>query len=467
MTTTDLTNLTLYDAAAAIRAGELSPVELTDFYLARIERLNPVLNAFITVTADEARAAARAAQDGAGPDGPLRGIPLALKDLFDTAGVRTTGGAKFFLHRVPSRDATVTARLRAAGAVMLGKLNMHEFAYGVSNDNPHFGPCRNPWDLNRIPGGSSGGSGAAVAAGMCLGSLGSDTGGSIRIPASLCGITGLKPTYGRVSRAGVIPLSWSMDHIGPMAGNVRDCALLLGVIAGYDPEDPASAAAPVPDYSAGLDGGVRGLRIGLPRHIFFDHLDDDVRAAVERAAATLRDAGAEVRDVSIERIELANVAGSTVLFSEASAYHEQRLRERPEDYGGDVRERLLIGVTYPATAYVNAQRVRTLVRAAFLDTLAEVDMLLAPATQTTAPPIAGFTANTRAGLTRLTTPINLAGLPSLALPCGFDRAGLPIGMQLIGRPFDEETVLRAGQAYQRVTDWHTRRPALPAASPMA
>ena len=463
MTITDLSNLTLSDAAAAIRAGELSPVEVTDFYLARIERLNPVLNAFITITADEAQAAARAAQDGSGPDGPLRGVPLALKDLFDTADVRTTGGAKFFHDRLPSRDATVVARLKAAGAIMLGKLNMHEFAYGVSNDNPHYGACRNPWNLDRIPGGSSGGSGAAVAAGMCLGSLGSDTGGSIRIPSSLCGITGLKPTYGRVSRAGVIPLSWSMDHVGPMAGTVRDCALLLGVIAGYDPDDPASADVPAPDYDATLDGGVRGLRVGLPHRLFYDHLDDEVQAAVERAAATLREEGAEVRDVTIERIELANVAGSTILFSEASAYHEQRLRERPEDYGEDVRERLLIGAFYPATAYVNAQRIRTLVRAAFLDTLSAVDVLLAPATQRTAPPIAGFTADTRAGLTRLTTPINLAGLPALALPCGFDSAGLPIGMQLIGRPFDEALLLRAGQAYQRVTDWHTRRPALPAA----
>jgi aspartyl-tRNA(Asn)/glutamyl-tRNA(Gln) amidotransferase subunit A len=463
MTTTDLTHLTLSDAAAAIRAGDLSPVELTDFYLARIERLDPVLNAFITVTADEARAAARAAQDGTGPDGPLRGVPLALKDLFDTAGVRTTGGSKILADRGPDRDATVTARLRAAGAVFLGKLNMHEFAYGVSNDNPHFGPCRNPWDLERIPGGSSGGSGAAVAAGMCLGSLGSDTGGSIRIPSSLCGITGLKPTYGRVSRTGVLPLSWSMDHVGPMAGSVRDCALLLGAIAGYDPGDPASADVPAPDYVAGLDGGVRGLRVGLPRRHFFDHLDDEVRAAVERAAATLREEGAEVRDVTIEGIERANVAGSTILFSEASAYHDQWLREGPEDYGEDVRERLLVGALYPATAYINAQRVRTLVRAAFLDTLSGVDVLLAPATQMTAPPIAGFTVDTRAGLTRLTMPINLVGLPSLALPCGFGGGGLPIGMQLIGRPFDEATILRAGHAYQRVTDWHTRRPALPAA----
>src|SRR5215211_142080 len=329
MTTTDITNLTLADAATAIRAGDLSPVELTDALLDRIDRLEPRLNAFITLTAESARAEARAAQDGAGPDGPLRGVPIALKDLFDTAGVRTTGGTKMHKDRVPLRDATVVERLRAAGAVSLGKLNMHEFAYGVSNDNPHFGPAHNPWDTERIPGGSSGGSGVAVAAGLCLGTLGSDTGGSIRIPSSLCGIAGLKPTYGRVSRAGAIPLSWSMDHVGPMARTVRDCALLLGVIAGHDPRDPASAAEPVPDYLADLEAGARGLRVGLPRRYFYDQLDDQVLAAVEAAADLLRSEGAEVRDVDIEGIEHAGAAGATILVAEASAYHQKILRERP------------------------------------------------------------------------------------------------------------------------------------------
>jgi len=458
MTTTDITNLTLADAATAIRAGDLSPVELTDALLDRIERLEPRLNAFITLTAESARAEARAAQDGAGPDGPLRGVPIALKDLFDTAGVRTTGGAKIHRDRVPLRDATVVERLRAAGAVCLGKLNMHEFAYGVSNDNPHYGPARNPWDTERIPGGSSGGSGVAVAAGLCLGALGSDTGGSIRIPASLCGIAGLKPTYGRVSRAGALPLSWSMDHVGPMARTVRDCALLLAAIAGHDPRDPASAAEPVPDYLADLETGARGLRVGLPRRYFYDQVHDEVLAAVEAAADLLRSEGAEVRDVDIEGIEHAGAAGATILVAEASAYHQKTFRERPEDYGDDVRLRLLMGELYPATAYINAQRLRGTLRDAFLATLADVDILLAPSTPITAPPIAAFTTDIRANLTRFTTPINLVGFPSLALPCGFDAQGLPIGMQLIGRPFDEALVLRAGRAYERATDWHTRRP---------
>lgn len=460
MTTTDLTSLTLTEAVSAIQSGAISPVELTDACLGRIERLNPRLNAFITLTAETARAEALAAEKSSGQFGPLHGVPIALKDLFDTAGVRTTGASKILADRVPEEDATVTTRLRRAGAVLLGKLNMHEFAYGVSNDNPHFGPARNPWDTDRIPGGSSGGSGVAIAAGLCLGTLGSDTGGSIRIPSSLCGIAGIKPTYGRVSRSGVLPLSWSMDHVGPMARTMRDCALLLGVIAGHDPRDPASADVPVPDYLSGIDAGVRGMRIGLPRRYFFEQVDDQVSAAVEAAAEILRSEGAEVRDVDVDQIELAGVAGGTILVSEAAAYHQRWLRERPDDYGEDVRQRLLMGELYPATAYINAQRTRALLRESFLRTLADVDLLLAPATPITAPPIAGFSTDVRASLTRFTTPINLVGLPALSVPCGFDLAGLPIGMQIIGRPFDEARLFQVGCAYEQATDWHNRRPPL-------
>jgi len=460
MTTLDVTNLTLAEAATGIRSGDLSPVELTDAFLDRIERLNPRLNAFITVTAETARAEARAAQERTAAGGSLRGVPIALKDLFDTAGVRTTGGSKILAERVPAEDATVTARLRASGAVLLGKLNMHEFAYGVSNDNPHYGAARNPWDPDRIPGGSSGGSGVAIAAGMCLGTLGSDTGGSIRIPSSLCGITGIKPTYGLVSRAGALPLSWSMDHVGPMARTAEDCALLLGPIAGHDARDPASARVVVPAYLGSIHAGIKGVRVGLPRRYFFEGVNPEVLAAVEEAARVLQGEGAEVHDVDIEGIELAGAAGATILLSEASAYHQRRLRERPEDYGEDVRMRLLAGELYPATAYINAQRLRGVIRESFLRTLGEVEVLLAPATPVTAPPIAGFDTNTRANLTRFTTPINLVGLPSLALPCGFDGQGLPIGMQVIGRPFEEPLLFRAGHAYQRVTDWHMRRPTL-------
>lgn len=458
MTTTDLTALTVADAATAIRSRSLSSVELTDALLERIERVQPTLNAFITVTADAARDAARAADAGTGPDGPLRGVPLALKDLFDTEGVRTTAGSKILANRVPERDATVTARLRAAGAVSLGKLNLHEFAYGVSTDNPHYGACRNPWNSERTPGGSSGGSGAAVASGMIPGTLGSDTGGSIRIPASLCGITGIKPTYGRVSRAGAIPLAWSMDHVGPMAHTVRDCALLLQVIAGYDARDLASAREPVPDFLAEIERGARGLRVGIPRRYFFDSGSEVVLAAVEEAARLLQSEGAVVQDVEIEGIDRAGMVGQTILLTEASAYHQRWLRQRPDDYGEDVRARLTLGELYPATAYVNAQRLRGQLQQAFASTLTNVDLLLAPATPVTAPPIASFSSEHRINLTRCTTPINLVGLPSLSLPCGFDGETLPIGMQLIGRAFDETTLFRAGQAYQRATDWHLRRP---------
>lgn len=460
ITEIDLGELTAAGAARAIRERRLSAVELTDALLGRIERLDGRLKSFITVTADEARAAAHAADAGHSPDGPLRGVPLALKDLYDTAGVRTTGGSRILAERVPGRDATVTARLRAAGAVFLGKLNMHEFAYGVSNSNPHWGICRNPWDEERIPGGSSGGSGAAVAAGLCLGSLGSDTGGSIRIPASLCGITGLKPTYGLVSRAGVLPLAWSLDHVGPMARTVEDCALLLSVIAGPDAADPASAHVAAGDYLAELEAGVRGLRIGLPRRYFFEEVDPAVAEAVEAAATLLAREGATVQDVEIEEIELAPIAGSPIIQAEASAYHRRWLRERPEDYGDDVRLRLTTGALLPATAYVDAQRLRGRVREHFRRTLTEVDLLLAPATPVTAPLINEFTADVRANLTRFTFPLNVAGLPTLALPCGFDSAGLPIGMQLTGRPFEDALVLRAGRAYERATEWSTRRPPL-------
>ncbi|MGD9890104.1 MAG: amidase [Dehalococcoidia bacterium] len=460
MTSTNLERISLFDVAAAIGAGEISPVELTDHLLERIARLNPSLNAFITVTAEAARAAARAAERGTGPDGPLRGVPLAVKDLFDIAGVRTTAGSTILADNVAGRDATVVARLREAGAVLLGKLNMHEFAFGVSATNPHYGDCHNPWDRSRITGGSSGGSASAVAAELCPGTLGTDTGGSIRIPASLCGVVGLKPTYGRVSRAGVFPLAWTLDHVGPMARTVRDCALLLGVIAGYDPTDPTTVDVPVPDYLAQLDGGVRGLRIGLPKRVFFEELDASVQTAMEAAEAELQRQGADVRPVAIDGIEMADLLGDTVMAGEASAVHQRWLRERPEDYGADVRDRLALSTLQPAAAYVNAQRMRVALRAGFLQTLREVDVLLAPATPITAPPIEGFSVEMRVRLKRCTTPINVVALPSLTLPCGADDTGMPIGMQLIGRPFEEDVILRAGQAFERATPWHTRWPAM-------
>jgi aspartyl-tRNA(Asn)/glutamyl-tRNA(Gln) amidotransferase subunit A len=461
MQATQAADLTIAEAAARLRDGEVSSVDLTRAMLERIERLDPRLNSYLTVTADAALAeAARLdAEARAGRlRGPLHGIPLALKDLFDTAGVRTTAGAKLFADRVPERDATVVGRLRQAGMVLLGKLNMHELAFGVTTNNPHFGACRNPWDPDRIPGGSSGGSGAAVAARLCYGSLGSDTGGSIRIPASLCGIAGLKPTYGRVSRAGVIPLSWTLDHVGPITRSVRDAALMLGVIAGHDPADPASEDRPVPDYTAGLEDGVRGMRIGLPRRYFFEGAEPAVLAAVEAAIDVLRREGAEVHEVAIADMELIGSVFQVIILAEAAAYHAGRLRARPRDFGADVRERLEPGLLYPATQYIDAQRARRRIVEGFLAALTDVDVLVTPTLPVTAAPIPGPKVETPNPLTRFTFPINVSGLPALSLPCGFDTNGLPIGLQFIGRPFDEATVLRAGRAYERATNWHTRRP---------
>jgi aspartyl-tRNA(Asn)/glutamyl-tRNA(Gln) amidotransferase subunit A len=395
-------------------------------------------------------------------------VPWAPKDLYSTKGVRTTGGSRILADSVPSDDATVVARLGRAGAIVLGKLNMHEFAYGPEGINAHYGDTRNPWatDAHRIAGGSSSGSGAAVAAGLAPGSLGSDTGGSIRIPASLCGITGLKPTYGRVSRAGVLPLAWSMDHVGPMTRSARDCALMLGTIAGYDPADPTTSVLPVPDYGAALTGDVKGLRVGLLRAHFTDVAAPDVRAAVEAAAKRLEQAGAVVDEVSLTQVAHVATASAAIVASEALAYHAPWVRARPQDYQPDVRERLRLGAFVSGAHYVRSQQVRALVTREVDEVLARRDVLLAPATPLSAPvlgeretTLGDGPSDVRAALLRCTRPFNFSGHPACAAPCGFTAGGLPIGLQVVGRPFDEATVLRVVDAYQRITDWHTRRPA--------
>jgi len=468
----DLVWASVTDLARMIATKEVSPVEVVRALLQRIERLDGTLHAFITVCGDAALAAARAAESALGSGqavGPLHGVPIGLKDLVDTRGVRTTGGSKIFADRVPDRDATVTTRLTAAGAIVLGKLNMHEFAYGPEGLNDHYGQTRNPWDATvaRVPGGSSSGSGVAVAAGLVPAALGSDTGGSIRIPASLCGITGLKPTYGRVSRAGVLPLSWSMDHIGPMARSAADCALLLGAMAGYDPADPTTSVLPVPDYMAALTGDVKGLRVGLLRAHFTDVAAPEVRDAVLAAAKTLERAGAVVDEVSLAHVAHVAAASFAIVATEALAYHAEWLRTRASDYQPDVRERLRMGAFVSGVHYVRAQQVRQLVRREVDAALERRDVLLAPATPIPAP-VLGETetalgdgpSDVRSALIRLTRPFNFSGHPACSLACGFTTGGLPIGMQIVGRPFDEATVLRVADAYQRSTDWHTRRPVL-------
>src|SRR5437870_13112899 len=454
-----------------IARKEVSPVEVVRVHLERIAALDATLRAYITVCDEAALAAARAAESAlaAGrPVGALHGVPVALKDLYDTAGVRTTGGSKILADRVPEADATVVRRLKEAGAIVLGKLHMVEFAYGPEGLNAHHGAPRNPWDAAaaRMPGGSSSGSGVAVAAGLAPAALGSDTGGSIRIPASLCGITGLKPTYGRVSRAGVLPLAWSMDHVGPMTRSGRDCALMLGAIAGYDPADPTSSILPVPDYGAALTGDVKGLRVGLLRAHFTDVAAAEVKAAVEAAARELERAGAVVDEVNLTQVTHVATASAAIVASEALAYHAAWMRSRPQDYQPDVRERLQLGAFVNGAHYVRSQQVRALVAREVDEVLARRDVLLSPATPLAAPvlgeretTLGDGPADVRAALLRCTRPFNLSGHPACAAPCGFTSSGLPIGLQIVGRPFDEATVLRVVDAYQRITDWHTRRPA--------
>jgi aspartyl-tRNA(Asn)/glutamyl-tRNA(Gln) amidotransferase subunit A len=468
----DLMYASATELARLIASKQVSPVEVVRAHLDRITSLDGSLKSFITVAADAAMAAAReaeAAVAGGRPLGPLHGVPLGLKDLYDTAGIPTTGGSKILAQRVPTADATVVRRLREAGMIVLGKLNMVEFAYGPEGRNPHYGHARNPWDVatHRMAGGSSSGSGVAVAAGLVPVALGSDTGGSIRIPCSLCGLTGIKPTYGRVSRAGVLPLSWSMDHVGPMTRNAADTALVLGAMAGYDAADPTTSVLPVPDYMATLTGDLRGVRVGLLRSFFLDGAATDVRAAVETAARALEKAGAVVDEVALPGVRHVAAGALAVVATEAMTYHAAWLRTRRGDYDPDVSTRLMAGAFVTGVHYVRGQQARALMRREVDDALARRDVLLAPATPITAPGIderqttlGDGPSDIRSALIRLTRPFNFSGHPACSLPCGFSSDGLPIGMQLVGRPFDEATVLRVADAYQRVTDWHARRPVL-------
>jgi len=464
----DLAALTLKGASEQLRRRAVSAVELTQACLKRIETHNPTLNAFITVTAEQALATARemdAERLRGRWRGPLHGIPIALKDNMDTAGIRTTAASELFRDRVPSEDAEVVRRLKAAGAILVGKTNLHEFAYGGSSTVSYFGPVRNPWALERIPGGSSGGSAAATAANLCFGSLGTDTAGSVRMPASYCGIVGFKPTYGRLSNRGVIPLSWTLDHVGALCKTVEDTALLLGVIAGFDALEPTSMDMRVPDYSRALGTPTARLRVGTPRTPFFDNLDPEIEKAVNAALDVLRRLTASVQEVQIPTIAPigASPIHRAILGPEAFAYHSEWLAASPEKYQSPTRERL-VTFSSPVTQqdYVRARHQCDVLRREIVKVFAAVDLVVTPTVAgppTTIEPLTQH-ADLDAGRTRNAWPFAVYGLPAISVPCGFTTAGLPVGLQIIGAPFAESTVLALAHAYERATEWHKRHPAL-------
>ncbi len=447
-----------------LRKGTVSPVELTNECLARIETLNPTLNAFITVTADSALAEARQAESEIRRGewrGPLHGIPLALKDLIDTAGVLTTAGSLMFRDRIPAEDAEVVRRLKAAGAVLLGKQNLHEFAYGGSSMVSAFGEVRNAWNKERITGGSSGGSATAVAAGMGYGAIGTDTAGSVREPSALCGVVGLKPTYGRISARGVIPLSISLDHVGPIGRTVGDVAAILAAIAGYDAADKASVDAPVEDYVAELRKNLRPLRVGVPRKFFFDDLDKEVAAATTHALSGLAALGAEIRD-----IELQVSTDRTLQSGESYAFHAEFAAHHPESYQPETLRRILTGKNVSPEDLLECRRELERARREIASVFADVDVLVTPTTPIPAPAIAELKQDPdllrprELLLLRNTRPINVWGLPAISVPCGFTESGLPIGLQIIGPHWGEARVLQVAHAYEQATAWHKREPFL-------
>ena len=461
----------IHQLAPLLQKKEISPVELFNEAIERIHQLQPKLNSFITVTEEEGRKAATKAESEIRKGqyrGPLHGIPISIKDLFATRGVRTTAGSKVLAQWVPDYDATAVARLHQAGMVLVGKTHMHEFAYGVTSDNPHYGPARNPWDPTRVPGGSSGGSAAAVASSQCTASLGSDSGGSIRTPAAVCGVVGLKPTYGRVSRYGAIPLAWSLDHVGPLTKSVEDAAIMLAAIAGPDPKDPSASSRPLPDYRQEMRGSIRGLRLGVPRQYFFEHVDPEIQKLVSAAIHQLESMGATLVEVDIPDLENCSAMEAHITLAESTSYHEPYLKKQADDYGPGVRTNLEAGRYLLATDYVKSQRARTLLQGNFNQAFKHADVIVSP-TLPALPPLVGEvwvqSGNLREhvidAFLRFNIPFDLTGFPAISIPCGLGSTGLPIGLQIAGKAFDETTVLRVANAYEQSTEWHLVRYALP------
>ena len=473
MASEELTRLPMSRLAGLIERREVSPVEVTEAYLRRIDETEPRLNAFITRMDDEALRSARQAEAEimrGSYRGPLHGVPVGLKDLFRTRGVRTTSGSAIDRDFVPDEDSAVAERLAAAGACVIGKLHMTELAFDGTSLNLHYGPARNPWNTERMAGGSSSGAGVAVAAGQAALAVGTDTGGSVRVPAALCGITGLKPTFGLISRYGATPLSWSMDHVGPLARSVLDSALALNALAGHDPRDPASIRAPLLDYTEGLERGAEGAgdtRIGVVERFGWDITEPDVRSAFEAAMTRLELLGADVSPAVTPELALVNAAGSVVQTAEAAALHRARVLSRGREMDQAIRRRIESGLFIPAEAYLHAQQVRAMLRRELLSTLEEVDLLASPTTAIAAPrleqervTIQGREVHIREGLLRITRVFSAVGLPAISVPCGFTEDMLPVGLQLVGRPLSEPLLLRVAHAYQQSTDWHLQFPDL-------
>ncbi len=466
MNKSDLPFLSATELSALLAAKEVSPVDATEAYLERVQALGSKLRAFVTVTADAALASAKQAEDEIAQGnhrGPMHGVPVAVKDQIYTKGVLTTGGSPVFNDFIPTVDATVIENLKAAGAVMLGKLNMTELA--TSGLSHQFDPPRNPWDLERSTGGSSSGSGAATAAFLCAASLGEDTGGSVRFPASWCGLAGIRPTWGRVSRYGVMPGVRSMDTIGPLGRTVADCAITLGAIAGHDPKDKLSSNEPVPDYQAALTGDIRGLKVGIVRELMNTGLvDEEVRQSIMAAAATMGDLGAQVEELSIPLAANAGAINGAIRV-EAPVTYGDLLRDRPQDIAHDNRIAYLASSIMPSPYYYKGLRLRAMLRDQVLDALTGVDLLLSPTTGIPAQPLGPDPIiDSKAASNRipwlLATTFSLANVPTLSVPCGFTAGGLPIGLQIAGRPFDESAVLRVGHVYEQNTEWHTRKPSI-------
>ena len=433
--------------------GDITFGEILDYYSGQIHEQNPCLNACIIVLHPQEKVFDLTK--------PLSGIPLVLKDIFDTKGIATTAGAKFLRNNNPTDDATVVRKLKEAGATIIGKANMHEIALGVTNINPNYGTCRNPWNILHICGGSSGGSAVSVAAGMCIAALGSDTGGSIRIPSSLCGTVGLKPTYGRISMHGVFPLSRNLDHVGPITNCIQDAALILQTIAGYDPTDPTCSDHPVDDYISHLEEGIKDWRIASLQGDYFEESQPDVVTALKDAVLVFNNLGAKVEKVTIPWLNEAALANGIMIQADAAAFHFERLNSSPQDFGEDVLHRLEIGMAYTSSEYSNARWVQIECKRKFKLLFEGFDLLLLPTTPSIAPMIKGSDALEQARkLTRFTAPFNLAGIPAISLPCGYSQEGLPIGLQIVGPEWSEAKVLMAGRAFEGSTQWHERTPQL-------